>query len=89
MARPLRIEDEGKAIVARSGAVIGSVAAVEDGTAYVRPAPGLMEGWSSWICGPPCDGRTFPLDGDAVVDVDGESVVVEPDRAPRSVAGEK
>ena len=86
MTRSLRSEDEGKRVVRPDGDVIGSVAAVEDDTVYVRPKPGLMKGWGSWICGPRCDGKTFPLGRGVVVDVERETVVVRSERAP---AGEQ
>jgi hypothetical protein len=89
MARPLRSEDEGKQIVGPDGMVIGSIAAVEDERAYVRPKSGLMEGWSSWICGPQCEEKSFPLDNGAVLDVTDGTVVVEPREASAAVAGEK
>lgn len=88
MTAPLRRDDEGKRVVGPDGSVLGSVATVEDGFVYVVPKPGLMDGWSSWICGPPCD-EAFPLDQAVVVDVQDEAVVVEPDRAPVSPAGGK
>jgi hypothetical protein len=77
MARSLRSEDEGKRIVNPDGAVIGSVAVVRDGNAYVRPKSGLLKGWSSWISGPQCEGSLFPLDYGAVVGVEEETVVVD------------
>jgi hypothetical protein len=85
MARSLRVEDEGKRVARPNGSVLGSIATVEDGIAYVRPKSGLMDGWSSWICGPPCDGAAFPLDHGVMVDVDGEVVIVEPEQAPLAV----
>jgi hypothetical protein len=78
MARTLRRDDEGKRVVSPDGSVLGAVATVEDGLVYVAPKPGLMDGWGSWICGPSCD-EAFPLDRDVVVDVQDETVVVEPD----------
>lgn len=89
MARSLRSEDEGKQIVGPDGAVIGSIETIRGDTAYVRPRPGLMEGWSSWICSPHCEKKVFPLDRDVVVDVTDGAVVVEPKQASVSVASEK
>ncbi|WP_435073020.1 PRC-barrel domain containing protein [Halorubrum sp. HHNYT27] len=90
MPRSVGIEDEGKQIMSADGSVIGWITVVEeDGTAYVRPKPGLMEGWSSWICGPECCEEAFPLDRGTIVDVDDEAVVVEPRRAPLSAVNEK
>lgn len=89
MTRSLRSADEGKRIVSPDGAVLGSVAAVRDGNVYVRPRSGLLEGWSSWICGPQCEGSLFPLDDRAVVGVESEAIVVDPRQTAKADIGQK
>lgn len=84
MAGRLSPEDEGKLLVTRSGDIVGVVDTIDEGTAYVRPNPGLLSGYGSWLAGPVQECSPFRLDDSAVAAIDSDRVVIGRDAARQS-----
>ncbi len=71
--------DEGKRVVTPDGTTLGTVDRVREGTAYVRPAPDVLAGFGPRVAGPWDD--AYELDGETVVGVVADTVVLDPDDA--------
>lgn len=64
--------DEGKQVVTPGGAVVGRVDHIQDGTVYVTPRSGVLDGFGPRIGPGPLEREAFPLDTghvDALTDV--------------------
>lgn len=69
--------DEGKSVV-REDTTVGIVAAVEHGTAYVEPDPGLTDKLMSQLGWKDIDEDTFPLQEDEIEDVTDDEIRLHP-----------
>lgn len=79
MAHKLNRQDEGKPIVTPHGDTLGVLDRVDAGNAYVRPNPGLLAGYGSWITGPMRDVESFRLNEESVAKIDSDRVVIKED----------
>lgn len=84
MVRKLAPRDEGKPLVTTGGDVVGVLERIDAEAAYVRPRPGLLTGYGSWIGGSMDDVESFRLDETAVRGVESDCVVIGTDAAERS-----
>lgn len=71
--------DEGKHVVTSDGSVVGYVETIRDGTAYVQPRSGLLEGYGSWLTGCWDDESTVPLDKSEVDRVGDRAILIVPE----------
>lgn len=76
MVRRLKPRDEGKPLVTPRGDVVGVLDRIDARTAYVRPNPGLLSAYGSWIAGPIGDDTVFRLDDESVTEIADDRVVV-------------
>lgn len=72
-------DDVGKTVVDGGGEEIGIVSAVEDGTAYVDPDPGVTDRLKATLGWEDRDGENYPLRGEAVETVTDERVQLRSD----------
>lgn len=69
--------DEGKRIVTGDGELVGFVARVRDGEAFVSPAPPLLAGYGSWLSCPWEKCEPFHLDGRQVSAVTDDAIILK------------
>ena len=69
-------DDAGKRVVTPDGDVVGDVELVRGGTAYVRPSPGLLDGYGSVLRSPWERDEPFRLDSQWVDSVTDDEVLL-------------
>lgn len=84
MVHKLGPRDEGKPLVTPYGDVVGVLDRIDAETAYVRPNPGLLSGYGSWIAGSIGDVESFRLDEESVAEVTNDCVVIAQDTTEHS-----
>lgn len=68
--------DEGKPVITPDGDVLGEIARIRNGRAYVRPRPNLITGYGSWLAHCWTSHDAFRLADDAVAEVRPDAVLV-------------
>lgn len=77
MTQTFSFEDAGKRVVTPDGDVVGSVVRVESGDAHVRPMPGVLAGYGSWMAGPWNERGVYRLDAGKIDRVTDDEVVID------------
>lgn len=88
MERDFDSADEGKQVVTPDGAVVGWVERIDDGHAYVRPKPGLIQACGSWVGEGWKERELFSLDHSRVVHVSESDVYLAEQPADGSETSE-
>jgi hypothetical protein len=86
-SRPFTAADEGKRVVTADGEPVGRVVRVVDGTAHVRPRPGLFGGCGSWLTETWGRADCLPLDPRCVDRIGADRVVLGPPDGDRDRPG--